>query len=64
MGWKICQENRRGDAYLGPKSMCVFEEERRFGSYTPRKFFKTTPFTLAINVTDALFKTTVVLENR
>ena len=28
----------------------------------PRKFFKPTSFTLAVNVTDGLFGTTVVLE--
>ena len=31
---------------------------------SPRKFFKTTSFTLAINVIDALFCTTVELEKR
>ena len=35
------------------------EEEREFGGEAPRKFFTTTPFT----VTDALFSTTVVLDN-
>ena len=39
------------------------EEERGFGGEAPRKFFTSTPFTLAINVTDALFSTTVVLDN-
>ena len=32
------------------------------GAKDPRKFFQTTSFTLAINVTDDLFCTTVVLE--
>ena len=39
--------------------MSTGEEER---GEAPGKFFKATPFTLPINVTDALFGTTVVLE--
>ena len=38
------------------------EEERGLGDKSPRKFLKTVPFTLAINVTDALFGIIVVLE--
>ena len=34
------------------------------GATPPRKFVKTTSFALTINVTDALFGTTVVLEKR
>ena len=40
------------------------EEERGLGVKLQRKFFKTTPFTFAINETNALSGTTVALEKR
>ena len=36
-------------------------KERSLGTKLPRKLFKETPFTVAINVTDGLFWNTVVL---
>ena len=40
------------------------QEEKGFAAKPPRKFVKTAPFTLAINVTDTFFGTSMVLEKR